>query len=517
MIVDRYGNPLVPENLINNPAQVSRVGWLTREFSAHPSRGLTPAKLARILEDAEQGNMIAQCQLFEDMEEKDAHLAAEMSKRKRAPMGLDWSVAVPDDACEEEHRNAQIIEMFIRQIKDFEDILFDMGDGIGKGYSMLEIANDDNESGWAHIDNTWLIDTVQHRPAEWFTVPPDKRNQLRLRDNTAYGQTLQPFSWIRHIHRAKSGYVARAGLYRVLTFPYLLKNYALGDLAEFLEIYGLPVRMGKYPNNATEKEKSTLLNAVVQMGHHAAGIIPESMSIEFLEAASGQSDPFETMIRFAELSMSKAVLGGTLTSQADGKTSTNALGTIHANAMWEITVSDVRQYASTLTSDIVYPLAMLNLPNITPAKAKRFKFEFKTAEEAELPSFADALNQFALGLQKIVEMGYPVPMSYINNMLHIPMPIDNEAILIPKQPSVGAPPAAARAILKALPNPALDDWEQQIDPLLDPVKQAIMNAQNPEELLNILGSLAGEMDATELQAALTSVTFKTYVDGLGNG
>nr|WP_321167236.1 DUF935 family protein [Pseudomonas aeruginosa] len=45
-------------------------------------------------------------------------------------------------------------------------------------------------------------------------------------------------------------------MFRVLVWPYLFKNYSVGDLAEFLEIYGIPMRVGKYPTGATEKRNS---------------------------------------------------------------------------------------------------------------------------------------------------------------------------------------------------------------------------------------------------------------------
>ncbi|RCH08006.1 hypothetical protein CSC36_6095, partial [Pseudomonas aeruginosa] len=59
----------------------------------------------------------------------------------------------------------------------------------------------------------------------------------------------------------------------------------------------------------------TLLRAVTGLGHAAAGIIPESMSIEFQEASKGSAEPFMAMMRWCDDSMSKAILGGTLTSQ----------------------------------------------------------------------------------------------------------------------------------------------------------------------------------------------------------
>ncbi|MCS8315732.1 DUF935 domain-containing protein, partial [Pseudomonas aeruginosa] len=65
-------------------AQTAHLTSLHQEVAGHPSRGLTPSKLASLLDSAEQGDIVAQYELFEDMEEKDGHIHAEMSKRRRA-------------------------------------------------------------------------------------------------------------------------------------------------------------------------------------------------------------------------------------------------------------------------------------------------------------------------------------------------------------------------------------------------------------------------------------------------
>src|SRR5688500_12119956 len=92
-IVDINGNPINTGQL--REAQSARVGSLRHEFASHPVRGLTPAKLARIMESAEQGDIRAQHDLFLDMEEKDGHVYAEMSKRKRALLTVDWDIVPP--------------------------------------------------------------------------------------------------------------------------------------------------------------------------------------------------------------------------------------------------------------------------------------------------------------------------------------------------------------------------------------------------------------------------------------
>ena len=62
------------------------------KYSDYPSNGLTPARLARIFREADEGNVRMQMELFEDMEEKDTHLFAQMQTRKLAVTGDRKSV-----------------------------------------------------------------------------------------------------------------------------------------------------------------------------------------------------------------------------------------------------------------------------------------------------------------------------------------------------------------------------------------------------------------------------------------
>ncbi|MFV9492174.1 phage portal protein family protein [Pseudomonas aeruginosa] len=56
------------------PAQLTSLAM--RSLVTH-LRGLTPSRLASLLDSAEQGDIVAQYELFEDMEEKDGHIHAE--------------------------------------------------------------------------------------------------------------------------------------------------------------------------------------------------------------------------------------------------------------------------------------------------------------------------------------------------------------------------------------------------------------------------------------------------------
>lgn len=397
---------------------------------AHPAVGLTPAKLHQLLTGAESGNINDMLALFEDMEERDSHIFAELDKRKRSLLSLDWYIKPPSDATAVEKEQAATIQTLMHAIDDFDMVIKDALDAIGKGFSGQEI-------NWVRDGATWYAESLEFVIPQKFVIAPDNKT-IMLGNGMNDPEPLWDHAFMMHTHKAKSGYLVRGGLHRILAWPYVFKNYSVRDLAEFLEIYGLPMRLGTYPGGATESEKFTLLKAVMDIGHRAAGIIPQGMEIDFKEAAKGNSDPFESMIKWCEMSQSKAILGGTLTSQSDGKSSTNALGNIHEVARLEIRDSDAKQLASTISKSLVASLMRLNYPSVHPRRYP--KFEFDLSEPEDITTFSEAIPKLA-GVK-----GMRIGAEWLHGKLNIPMAGKDEAIV-----TVGAntEPTALTAALSA--------------------------------------------------------------------
>lgn len=498
-IVDRFGRPISTGQL--REPQTARVAGLNNEFAGHPSRGLTPAKLAGILEDAERGDLIRQAELGLDMEEKDGHIHAELGKRRRALLGLEWSIVPPRNPSAAEQRTADTLSELVQDLHDLEDLMLDLADAIGHAYSGSEIE-------WQLLGRTWMPAKFHHRPPTWFMTPPERQNELRLRDGSAWGAELQPFGWLLHTHRAKPGYITRGGLHRVLSWPYLFKNYSVRDLAEFLEIYGLPLRLGTYPPGSSDAEKATLLKAVVGIGHAAAGIIPEGMKIDFQHAAEGASDPFMAMMDWCERTQSKAILGQTLSAEAASTGLGSGVATLQGEVRHDILVSDARQIASTLSRDLLYPLAALNgLAVDGPLRAPRWVFH--TQEPEDLKLFADALP-------KLAGVGLRIPERWARKRLQIPEPEQGEAVLAPPRQAPAAPPAALRhapghlaALIRSDEHPAdpladrleieagdaLADW-------LETIRAVVAEAPTLEALRDRLLDAYGDLPTERLAAVM---------------
>lgn len=452
-ILDHLGNPIdlssIREPQTEQPENRARVGWIRNEWEGHPGRGLTPQLLNQVMLRAEHGDLTQQLDLADDMEERNAHLFSQLSVRKDAVINLDWSIEAPEDASAEEKKLAEEVEEWVRGIPNFEeDILRELLDGILKGFKAIEM--------WFELDQGLLMPHFDSLPQRMFTLS-ENRKHIHLRTGEAHGAPLKSWGWLVHQPRSRSGYPGRTGMVRILALPHLLWSYANRDLAEFLEIYGLPLRLGKYPIGASDAEKRTLLQAVVSIGHNAAGIIPAGMELDFMEAAKGTEGPFKTMSSSMEALISKAVLGQTLTS-GEGEHGTQALGQVHDGVRMTICKSDAKRLSSTITAQLVAPMVLLNKPGVDRKRLPRFVIDVPEPEDLKL--YADALPRLAAA-------GMEFPVEDTHKRLRIPRAKAGEPILkgpdrvapagdsgAPGQPPAGGPAPAPAPAPTPAPGPA---------------------------------------------------------------
>lgn len=482
--------------------QSARMVQLPKEFADHPGKNLTPARAATLLLDAEQGNLRALADLADDMEERDTHLFSELSKRRRTCQFADWKLELHNPDATEQKAMDQLTEI-MRDVP-VASLIWDMTDAIHKSYSCVE-------QQWERVENQWLPTKLQHRSASWFMAAPDARDTLLLRTDSGTGEPLQPFSWITHIHKARSGYLTNTALARVLVWPFLFRAFSSRDFAEFLEIYGLPVRLGRYPSGSTTEERNTLLRAVTAIGHNAAGIIPANMAIEFQQAAEGQADPYMAMVAWAERGISKAILGGTLTSEVDGKGS-YAAANVHDDVRLELRQADLRMISATLTHDLIRPLALFNT---ALKRTPRLVLDDTVPEDLQL--YADALPKLAAVM--------PIPLAWAQSKLKIPAPNNDEPLLTATQQQNGqATLAHKRGCSCCSPVTALKSGNDQgdiqdslddtippelqnislnlIKPLLDKAVATIKMGESPEGIMSELLSGYPDLEASQLQDTL---------------
>ena len=398
---------------------------------------------------------------------------------------------------------------------------------------------------WGEADGLWKPYFVWRDP-KYFTFDFISRTELRLAElGTIDGTPLPPSKFIVHTPKQKSGIPVRGGFARFAAWAFLFKNYAIKDWASFLDVYGMPIRLGKYHPSATADERRKLLQAVMRIASDAAAIVPESMAIELLEtktAGSGASTSFEQLGRFLDEQMSKMILGQTMTVENGGSL---AQAQVHNQIRIDLLQADARQLAVTINRDLIAWFVRLNFGDNAPIP----RVVFPVAEPQDVAALSVALSQ-------VVPLGLKVKADEVREKLGLTAPEQGDVILEqPKapEPKPGALPPGDKDLADAAMNNSryrlsgcpccgetrprhavalnasiaredeveaigtdeAEEWEPVMAPLLKAIFQAADKAASFEEFQAALTELTGGLDIGPLARRVAIAQMKARAFGNG--
>jgi phage gp29-like protein len=227
-----------------------------------------------------------------------------------------------------------------------------------------------------------------------------------------YGEVLLPNKFVVHRYRSRSGITPRAGILRPCAYMYLFKNYTIKDWVIFNERFAMPMRVGKFGPGASEADRRTLRSAVFNLGSDAAAVISDSTVIELLESQGkgASADVYERLVDFCDRSVSKAVLGQTLTTEQS--TGTYATALVHQMVRQDLLEADAKALARTITMHVIRPLVEFNF-----GAAKRLpRFTFQHEGKEDLRALAETYGVL------VRDVGFDgIPASHIRERFGIPL------------------------------------------------------------------------------------------------
>jgi|GEM_PF-4209526 len=437
-LAGRVSKADVPVEPVATPSSIQRPGP-RKTYTGQRAKGLTPQRVAQLLRDAEMGNPAAFCELIDEVTGRDGHNLAVLGTRKRAVANLDWTV----DAASDDRRDldvAAFVADALDGIENFEDGLLDLLDGIPKGFAIVE-----NE--WVIRGNQALIGSFRYCPQQWFKPDPEDPRAWRLLsdEHPVLGRALDPHRFTVHTPKARPGFPVSAGLGSVLVWWWLFKSYAIKDWVSYSEMFGAPLRIGKFPAGAAGEDIDALDEALRQLGVDASAVIPDDMKVEFHSDTGPRTgaDVYERLAKYADREVSKAVLGQTLTTE-EGARGTQALGSVHNEVRQDLVVADAKQLARTIRREVIGPLVLFNFgPDVA---LPRFTFDTEPApdEAAEVTRQQGRAGVFAAA----ANMGIQVAVSQVQEELDLREPQKGEPTLTPTPttPAESALPAATTAV-----------------------------------------------------------------------
>ncbi len=500
-IVDQYGQPIS-----KLPPEVARAGGAVAVNQnpnfQYPTRGLTPQKLVRILREADEGYLEMQAELIAEMEERDGHLMSQLQIRYLALSGLEWRVT-PADSTPEAGRIAEAFAAWWDSSNQ-TDLILDLADGIAQGVSIVGMA-------WERTDGMWLPAQLEQLQTSRLQFEHTTKRFKYRTDANPTGEFLPFGGAIEHRARAKAGTQTRAGLGRTRAWWYLFKHYGVKDWLVFAELFGVPFRIGKFDPSTGEPERAALEQAVRSLGSDAAGVISRDTEIEIIEVAKqGGSDVFDKLIDLCDREISKATIGGSLTSSA-GQNGSQALGMVQQRVRLDIRDADAKSLAATLRRDLAQAFVAFNFgtdklrlaPRITP----------QLEEPEDLVQKADVLT-------KLQALGLEIPESWVRETFGVPALQGKELTLKRAAPTQSALEAFTRqasledaspkgviegqAYTLGLIGNAQDASRETVQNIISRITELVQQNDTPEGLRDALIQEFASLPTSQLSAILES-------------
>lgn len=468
--------------------------------------GLTPPGLAAMLRAADFGMPDQYLQLATMMEERYPHYAAVVGTRRRQVSQLPITVTPASNNA----ADRLAADLVSEAVRDIADDVFDLLDGLSKGYAVSEIIWQRDGRYWQPILRHW---DPRHFTVDEMTTSASQERQMRRLHN---GQQLElePDKWVVHLPRVRSGTALRAGLARSACWIYLFGQFGLRDWVSFIEGYGQPVRLGRYQPGATEADIQTLLEAVTNIGGDAAAVIPASMQVEFITAKeAGQGGVHLPLLDYLDKAVSKLVLGQTGTTEIEG--GSLAAARVHDGVRADIERADARQIVRTLRRDLVLPMTRVNVAGATPPLLSMGRPDEIDIDAAR----ANAKLLYDLGVPLSVAQlrevtGLVAPTSEEDTLVTRPAAPEPEPAPAPRSRTTKETAAAAAASGRHPIDRAVDalddaDWVDLSSPVIAPILAAAFQSGSFEELERRLPELLAAMDTSELAERLAGLMAET--------
>ena len=189
----------------------------------------------------------------------------------------------------------------------------------------------------------------------------------------------------------------------------IYKRGGFGDYAQWIELFGMPQRIGKY-NTYDPASRALLEEAFKNAGSAPYLIIPKESDIETREGSSGSGASYDEFRKACNEEMLITILGQTLTT-VQGERGARSLGEVHMEVEQNKHKGDVR-FVERVLNERVIPMLEARGFNL---QGGRFMFP----KEAEPLTVADIVN-----LSEIIQ----IPAAFVHDKYGIPMPKDGEQI-----------------------------------------------------------------------------------------
>jgi phage gp29-like protein len=368
--------------------------------------------------------------------------------------------------------------------------------GVFYGYAVAEIL-------WGRNGGKVTLDAIKVRDRRRFAFDGDMQLRLRTMQRITPGEPLPPRKfWYFNTGADHGDEPYGLGLAHWCYWPVFFKRNGIKFWLIFLEKFGQPTAVGKYPSGAPQGDKDRLLAALSAITTDSGIIVPEGMLIELLEAARSGTSDYATLHDKMDATIAKVVLGQTLTSEAMG-------GQYKAQVQM-----DVRQDLVKADADLVCesfnngPARWLTEWNFPGAEIPRVFRKVDEGKDLKAQSEVD-LNLHSMGYEpeEINQINDTYGGRWKKKIISLPLPVAKGAASDPAQ-FAEAPPAVTAAIANTVSDQqvmdaAAEEYAKQYRAIIGPrINDLIAYAEHSGDLVTLRDRINDLLAAPPLDVAV---------------
>lgn len=431
-----------------------------------------------------------------DEVDRDPHANSVLQDRYLAVVGKDWEI-VPAKSAKKAGRPAatpqeERIADFVKETLtacNFDQARQELLQGVLYGFYVSEIM-------WEYSGGAIRIKKFIGKHPRRFSFALDRSLRLLTPNNMIEGEEIPDRKFICYTYGDSDNPYGK-GLGQKLWWSVWFKKNGIKFWLTFLDKFGMPTGVGKYPAGTLEEKQKELLAAIDLIHSETGVVIPEGMTIDLLEAARRGDASYEKMCDYMDRQISKAVLSQTLTTEVGDKGSFAASKT-HGDVKQEIVEADADLNDACLNDTLIKWIVDYNFPGITDYP--------KLKTHAEPKPNLDQRSQID---ERLVKSGVPIGKKYFYETYGIPEPAEDEEVVTPSAGGGGMPSAFAEVLSKTekVVDAYADRGEADIAPVLDDmindVKKLVNEGKSLKQIAEELPSLYSKVNEKKIGELMT--------------
>ncbi|NGZ07253.1 MAG: DUF935 family protein [Magnetococcales bacterium] len=320
--------------------------------------------------------------LYEDVL-RDDQVASTFQQRRMAVTSAEWGVR-PGGSDRASRMAADFVLEMLHQV-GWDGVTDKMLYGVFYGFAVAECL-------WGQEGSRITLEQIKVRKQRRFAFDAAHRLLLLTRDQPHGARMPERKFWHFQAGADHDDEPYGLGLAHWLYWPVFFKRNGLKLWMIFMDKFGMPTAMGRYPANATEEEKRRLMMALRAIQTDSGIIVPEGMSVELIEASRGGQVSYEQFLDRMNAAIAKVTLSQTLTTDAGGG---QYRADVHKHVRNEVVKADADLICDSFNRSVVEWLVAWNFPD-----ARRPQVWRRVSEDKDLRPLAERDRMlFAMGLR----------------------------------------------------------------------------------------------------------------------